>query len=104
RRPTRLPPRTLPAGSIRRVGGEPARRTTARKCYVFLAGAERRRRLTGHDARGSTSRHHPAALPRVSSGGHVPRPLRNEYHVPGVRTPVRARTRLFSGCDVRELR
>src|SRR6266704_3971628 len=83
--------------------GEPARRTTARKCHVFPAGAERRRRLTGHDARGSTSRYHPAALPRVSSGGHVPRPLRDEYHVPGVRTPVRARTGLFSGCDVREL-
>src|SRR5205809_7659666 len=79
-------------------------RTTARNCHVFPAGAERLRRLTVHDARGSTSRHHPAALPRVSSGGHVPRPLRNEYHVPGVRTPVRARTRLFSGCDVRELR
>src|SRR5438034_176677 len=54
--------------------GEPARRTTARKCHVFPAGAERRRRLTAHDARGSTSRHHPAAVPRVSSGGHVPRP------------------------------
>src|SRR5438034_4240468 len=61
--------------------GEPARRTTARKCHVFPAGAERRRRLTAHDARGSTSRHHPAAVPRVSSGGHVPRPLRDECHV-----------------------
>src|SRR5437879_6229213 len=77
--------------------GEPARRTTALKCHVFPAGAERRRRLPAHEARGPTSRHHPAALPRVFSGGHVPRPLRDECHVPGVRTPVRARTRFVQG-------
>src|SRR5213594_1672540 len=54
------------AGGLDSKGwGEPARRTTARKCHVFPAGAERRRRLTAHEARGSTSRHHPAALPRI---------------------------------------
>src|SRR5438552_9772404 len=94
-------PRVFHREHLRRAGfeglGEPARRTTARKCHVFPAGAERRRRLTAHEARGSTSRHHPAALPRVFSGGHVPRPLRDECHVPGVRTPVRARTRFFQG-------
>src|SRR2546422_8693289 len=66
-------PRVFHREHLRRGGfegvGEPARRTTARKCHVFPARAERRRRLTSHEAPRAASPRHPATPPPGVSGG-----------------------------------